>query len=401
MNYKVISAAVTRTGRRRNNQDNFILAGRYAALDHDSFASKYEGDAERPFFASVCDGMGGESSGETASYLACTRLAELNGMLTGDFEANKQNVTRSILDSNAVLCDEMQRIGGDRMGSTVAAALIQNMRLFYTNLGDSRIYLMRNGAVSQLTKDQTEGQSMVDAGVLTPEQLKTHPSRNMLSRHLGIFPEEMTLECAVYEDIYLSPDDKILICSDGVSGAVENDVLAQILGSDLSPEDKANRILDIAYENGSKDNMTAAVIEFRNIESQKTKKSFFPIIISVLATAVAVSAIFILIGLLKPSGAEADTTEPVTDAAVTTPDTTEDTAVDAEHDEAKKTDAESEKEDENDEKSVKENDRKSSEETEETSEKKTGKKSSKGSETENKETEEKAKSTHSSGKVST
>ena len=305
---KLFSAVITKTGRRRNNQDNFMLGGKCAELVHDAFAYMCEGKTNSPFFAAVCDGMGGEAYGERASYEACVELAGVLDKLTKDFDANKKLICESIIRANERLCDVMRKEETGRMGSTVSSVLIQGDTLFYTNLGDSRIYLLRDGTLTQITKDHTEGQSMVDAGVLTAEQLKTHPSRNKLNRHLGIFPEEMVLECAVYDDIKLRQGDKLLLCSDGVFGVFDNEAMASILSEKTSVEERAAKLVDTAYANGSKDNMTAMVIDIKN-----AMPAIFPVICSAAAVGLAVLLAFII----KEIGEDNGHTHPTPD---TTPD---------------------------------------------------------------------------------
>ena len=102
---------------------------------------------------------------------------------------------------------------------------------------------------------------MVDAGILTQEQIKTHPSRNKLNRHLGIFKEEMILECPVYEDIPLLDGDKVFICSDGVFGAIDNEKMISIISEPISVGERVKKLIDSAFEHGSTDNMTALIIE--------------------------------------------------------------------------------------------------------------------------------------------
>lgn len=309
---KLFSAVITKTGRRRNNQDNFMLGGKCAELVHDAFAYMCEGKTNSPFFAAVCDGMGGEAYGERASYEACVELAGVLDKLTKDFDANKKLICESIIRANERLCDVMRKEETGRMGSTVSSVLIQGDTLFYTNLGDSRIYLLRDGTLTQITKDHTEGQSMVDAGVLTAEQLKTHPSRNKLNRHLGIFPEEMVLECPIYDDIPLQAGDKLLLCSDGVFGVLDNEAMASILSERTSAEERALKLVDAAYAGGSKDNMTAMVIDI-----EKTVAAYVPIIYGVGAVCLA-SLIFFAVNLLADPtlGKTISTPEPTNEVTV-------------------------------------------------------------------------------------
>ena len=171
---KITAAAATKTGRRPNNQDNFMLDGITAPQNHNTFCYDTKYDLGRPFLATLCDGMGGESSGERASFEACSEIANISAVLSPNLLENKQLLNSAILRSNDRLCNIMRNEETGRMGSTIISVLIQNETLYYTNLGDSRIYLLRNGDLKQITKDHTEGQRMVDAGILTPEQLKTH-----------------------------------------------------------------------------------------------------------------------------------------------------------------------------------------------------------------------------------
>ena len=267
-------AVVTKTGRRRNNQDNYMLAAKYAPLDHDFSSEVCSGDTSKPLFAAVCDGMGGEESGERASFEGCAELAAAANALGKDPVQNKSLVDSAIIRANARLCAIMKQDDMGRMGSTVISVLLQNDTLSYTNLGDSRIYMLREGKLYQLTKDHTEGQAMVDAGVLTPEQLRTHPSRNKLSLHLGIFPDEMYVEPAKYADIELHAGDKLLLCSDGVFGVLEPSVITTILGEKTAPAERAAKLVDTAFESGSKDNMTAMVIDIAD-----KKRPVFPFVI--------------------------------------------------------------------------------------------------------------------------
>lgn len=298
---KISAAAVTKTGRRRNNQDNFLLNGKFAPADHDVMSVKYETNTKKPILAAVCDGMGGEASGERASFVACEELAKASAALTADAGTNKRTVKSAILHANKRLCDIMQEEQAGRMGSTVIAVLLYDDTLFYTNLGDSRIYLLRDGKLIQITKDHTEGRSMVEAGVLTEEQLKTHPSRNKLNRHLGIFPEEMQLECAVYEDASLRAGDKILLVSDGVFGAVEETVMKRILAEKTSAEERAAKLVDTAFESGSKDNMTAMVMDV-----EQAKKPLLPFLIAGACLAAAALGVF---GIVKAVQAIRDKAE--------------------------------------------------------------------------------------------
>lgn len=135
---------------------------------------------------------------------------------------------------------------------------------------------------------------MVDAGILTQEQLKTHPSRNKLNRHLGIFKEEMILECPVYEDIPLLDGDKVFICSDGVFGALDNEEMISIISEPISVGECVKKLIDSAFEHGSTDNMTALIIEVERASSSKLPLMLIPVI-----AVAAVGLFFAVKGLLN------------------------------------------------------------------------------------------------------
>lgn len=294
-------AVTTKTGRRHNNQDNYMLAGQYASLDHDLSAAQSSGKTSKPLFAAVADGMGGEASGERASFEACAELSAAAASLGNSFESNKSAIAGAILRANARLCEVMQRENAGRMGSTLVAVLLQGDRLYYTNLGDSRIYLIRGGKLYQLTKDHTEGQAMVDAGVLTQEQLKTHPSRNKLSLHLGIFPDEMTIAPAKYDDIELAHGDRVLLCSDGVYGVMEPEQIVAVMTGAGTAKERSEKLVDTAYANGSRDNMTALVIDV-----EKRRSLLAPLIIGGIGIAAAAVALTFMIKGLKANSASTD-----------------------------------------------------------------------------------------------
>jgi len=264
--FRYISTAATRTGKRATNQDNYLIRDRYRPADHENGAICLQDKTKYPAVFMVADGMGGEASGEQASWLVCSELANKVVDVTAKkrIEDNMRIIEESILTSNAHLCEMMQEKKSGRMGSTVVLLLIQGKKARVTNIGDSRAYLLRKGELTQLTVDHTEGQMMLDAGVLTEEQLKKHPSRNKLSRHLGIFESEMKLDLPQYAEIKLEDRDIFLLCSDGVCGVLDDNSIAEILGQKETPLTRRTSVLiNAAYKAGSKDNMTALVVEIQ------------------------------------------------------------------------------------------------------------------------------------------
>ena len=270
--FKFTCAASTKTGKRPVNQDNYMLGNLYAPQDHADLRNNAQGKTDHPFFVAVADGMGGEASGEKASFETVRVLAAVSNRLRNDFESNKRIVHDSVLQANDAICNVMRNENIRSMGSTVVTLLLQDDKCSYTNLGDSRLYMLRNGELVQLTKDHTEGQAMVDAHVLTEEQLKTHPSRNRLSRHLGISREDMMIDTPVYPDITLQDNDKFLICSDGVCGVLSKEEMSKILSMSATTVAKAEILVASSIDAGSRDNVTALVVEIAADEADSTDK---------------------------------------------------------------------------------------------------------------------------------
>ena len=252
------SGAYTQTGNRNNNQDNYYLNGAYQPEAHGDCSDEQSGQARVALF-SVADGMGGENSGERASFLVVKQLSSIKETEPSQMPGA---VSRAIKDANETLCAVMKKENSGRMGSTVVTLLIAGSSVYIANLGDSPAYLCRNSRLEKLTRDHTEGQAMLDGGVITKEQLAHHPSKNRLTRHLGIFASELELEVAQYDPIAYAEGDIFLLCSDGISGVLSDEQLIDCLNRSKSAADAANDIVAEALRNGSKDNCTALVVKF-------------------------------------------------------------------------------------------------------------------------------------------
>jgi serine/threonine protein phosphatase PrpC len=235
------AAATTDPGLRRpDNEDAYLL------------------DTERGLFC-VADGMGGHAAGEVASRLAVEALAremarpDAGAPLDARLRAAVAAANRAILEAAG---RDPTLVG---MGTTLTAlALATDDRSFtIAHIGDSRAYLYRQGALTQLTADHTWVQQQVDAGLLTPEEARRHPLASMLTRALGI-SDDPEVDIIHGE---LEPGDLILLCSDGLTGMVDDAELAAILARDDLPLDGlARELTAAANRNGGMDNITAILI---------------------------------------------------------------------------------------------------------------------------------------------
>ncbi len=232
------STAISHTGKvRSNNQDS--------------------GYAGSNLFV-VADGMGGHAGGDVASSLAVARLERLDKPYTSTSEAERE-LRLGIADAAVELIDTVNlrpELAG--MGTTVSALAMVDDYAVIAHIGDSRIYLYRDGALTQITTDHTFVQRLVDSGRITPEEARYHPRRSVLMRVLG----DMDAEPEV--DTFIMPTqdgDRWLLCSDGLSGVVDEPHLAKALGVGLAPGRTADNLLKQALDGGAPDNVTIVLVD--------------------------------------------------------------------------------------------------------------------------------------------
>ena len=209
-----------------------------------------------PHLLVVADGMGGAAAGEVASSVAVAALASLDeGEPTGDLLEVFGDAIRRIEDQLGGLVDAEPRLRG--MGTTLTAVVHAGPRLALVHVGDSRAYLMRGGILERITRDHTLVQSLIDAGRLTENEAATHPQRNVLTRVLdGAHPTEADL--SIRE---IKAGDRILLCSDGLSGVVSSETIAASLLATDNPQDTVDELVDLALKAGGPDNITCVVAD--------------------------------------------------------------------------------------------------------------------------------------------
>jgi len=240
---KLLHAARTDVGMiRSGNEDNFTV----------------DASATRGIFI-VADGMGGHAAGEVASEMAVRIVQrELSPVRDLDSEDVVQMVATALKRANRAIHDRtLTETDKQGMGTTVSALLLAGTRYLIGQVGDSRVYLFRDGSLTQLTKDHSYVQEQVDAGFLTPEQARYHPYSNVITRCVGAGQD-------VEPDIYrgeVRPGDLFLVASDGLTGMVEDRRLAQLLGSRAEPERKVQSLISEANGRGGLDNITAILVQ--------------------------------------------------------------------------------------------------------------------------------------------
>ena len=211
-------------------------------------------------WAVVCDGMGGTKGGEVASQTAVACFEQqVQEADIGAFEGENMKRTLSTLIFHANeaiynLAQQNEELRG--MGTTVVAVFVLDNVAHIAHVGDSRAYLLHNGNVLQITTDHSMVQELIKNGDLTVEQAKVHPQKNIITRALGVNP----IVEIDYEQIPLAPEDRILICTDGLTNYIEQDQLRRF-SDETDSEQLAQMLIDLAKENGGGDNITVAILD--------------------------------------------------------------------------------------------------------------------------------------------
>lgn len=237
--------------------------GRVRASNQDSGYAGYQ-----LFF--VADGMGGHAGGDIASALASQRIAHVDNNFAAA-EPARIALTEAVLDANRVLqttVDAHVELAG--MGTTFSGMLFVDNQAVVGHIGDSRIYLAREGEVRQITSDHTFVQRLVDTGRITPEEALVHPRRSVLMRVLGDVEETPTLDTQIIETM---PGDRWLLCSDGLSGFVPDEIVNRLLTSKTDAFEASELLVGEALEYGAPDNVTVVVVD---ILDQATKTEHVP-----------------------------------------------------------------------------------------------------------------------------
>jgi protein phosphatase len=206
----------------------------------------------------VCDGMGGHAAGEVASSLGVRTIMSVYYESAGG--AGHDEMLRSAFETaNARIHAE----GRGTMGTTGVAALLDNGRLLIANVGDSRAYLIRDGAIQQISRDHSLVEEQVAAGVITAEQARTLHYRNVITRALG-YQQEVLVD--IFE-LPLAAGDTVVLSSDGLHGLVSDEEIARIALAEPLAE-APDRLIELANERGGNDNITVVIARIDGLDAQ-------------------------------------------------------------------------------------------------------------------------------------
>ncbi|MDR1049110.1 MAG: protein phosphatase 2C domain-containing protein [Synergistaceae bacterium] len=248
---------------RRNNEDNLYCDGASLTPENRDAPFTLNGSADAPCVFAVCDGMGGEADGEFASLTAVTVLAERAkaiGAASGG--AMDAIVAEYVTKTNALLCEAM-RTKAVRMGTTLALAVVTDDALRAYTLGDSRVYALKDGSFFRLSEDHTLAAQKVKMGLITEEEAGRDRDRHTLTRYLGIFEDEMTVEADASAPLPIGGGCRAILCSDGLTDMVADGRIKEIMSAAPTPEEAARRLVDEALGNGGRDNVTCVVVDVK------------------------------------------------------------------------------------------------------------------------------------------
>ena len=238
--------ARTDTGRVRSNNEDAVSIDAQANI------------------AVLADGMGGYSAGEVASSMATTFIStEMGRWLAQSTESPSGHDIRRALEicvdnaNQAIYGAALDNYEYAGMGTTLVVGVLSGDRLVLGHVGDSRCYRLRGGALKQITRDHSWLQEQMDAGLLTPQQAAVSPSRNLVTRALGV---ESTVLVEINE-FKMESHDLLLMCSDGLSEMLSQDEIAALVTTDETLEDKTTRLIAAANAKGGRDNISVLLVQ--------------------------------------------------------------------------------------------------------------------------------------------
>jgi serine/threonine protein phosphatase PrpC len=246
---------------REHNEDNFVIANLSSGQIRPRDQSCEDEIGERGMLFSVCDGMGGAAAGEVASQMAVDILVEAmrRGAVPKNRDALARRLVQAVEEAGRRIFQSAQKERSRRgMGTTTTAAVLIDKVLFLGEVGDSRGYLLRDGQLKQITKDQSLVNQLIEAGHLTEDEAEAFEHSNIILQALGT-AESVNVDLTFVE---LRKGDRLLLCSDGLSGLVHADALRSTLNDVKDPTECCGKLIELAEAGGGHDNITCIVADF-------------------------------------------------------------------------------------------------------------------------------------------
>jgi protein phosphatase len=234
--------SITDVGQKRNMNQDYVYT-----------SEKPVGNLPNLFV--VADGMGGHKAGDFASKFTVQQLVKSIESIP---EINPIKLIRQSIETanKELLIKANGNSDLSGMGTTLVVATIVNDCIYIANIGDSRLYIINSG-IKQITKDHSLVEEMIRMGEIDREDARNHPDKNIITRAIGA-GEEITVD---FFEMKLEHEDTILMCSDGLTNMIEDEEISRIIQKQITPEQKAQKLVEIANLNGGKDNIAVIIIE--------------------------------------------------------------------------------------------------------------------------------------------
>jgi len=250
--------------------------GKQGRLNEDNYRitpfERSEKDATPVLLAVVADGVGGHQAGEIASEIAVEKVEEI--IAESEDEEPLWLLKSALLEANHSITSRAEKEQDKQgMGSTITCALIIDDALYIASMGDSRIYLIRDGVITQLTIDHTWIQEAIDNGIIQVEEARNHPRRHLIRSFLGSsdpIKPDLRLQLTQGEDeekaranqgLPLIPQDQVLLCTDGLTDLISDEEILSQLQNTPHPDQALKSLVELANQRGGHDNITAVLLQ--------------------------------------------------------------------------------------------------------------------------------------------
>ena len=234
------------------NIGNYSDVGKVRKINEDNFGS-FTGSFGNLLL--VSDGMGGHKGGEFASRLAVESIRNYFENLNGSYNISEEIIKSLEVANTSIIIKAKENSELSDMGATMVLVLINNGLAYYASIGDSRIYKISDGQIQQITKDDSLVQQMVDSKIITKNEAKIHPKKNVITKALGA-NDVLTLE--FYDPIELQVNDKLILCTDGLTTHVDEEDIFELLENN-APQEAALKLVNLANDRGGTDNITIQI----------------------------------------------------------------------------------------------------------------------------------------------
>jgi protein phosphatase len=257
---------------RTHNEDHYVILKLsrnmqplYTNVPENDLAGPFE---EIGYGMVVADGMGGQAGGEVASRSAIQILLNLTASAPNWILKIDENEAQELMERASNYFQKVDSEISDKaktepalagMGTTLTASYSIGSNVFIMNVGDSRAYLFRNGKLYQLTRDQTVAQALADAGQISPEDVANHPLRHVLTNAVGARGGNVSVDI---QQMQLGHEDRLLLCSDGLTEMVDDNTISETMLRIQAPADCCQELVNLALQNGGKDNVTVLIARY-------------------------------------------------------------------------------------------------------------------------------------------